>query len=643
MSSTQFVAAQNQYHIDSLEKQLRIFEEGKTKSGHVGLSLFDTTKANLLNKLAAEYYWYDQLKVKTLADPALSISKSINYRMGIAVACENIGVYYIMTGNYDSALNNLKKALNITSGLNDKKGIAGIYNNIGNVYCAQGDYPEALKNYLYALKLKEDLGDKPGIALLSGNVGNIYGNMENYSNAFEMQQKVLKISRELNDTSQLAWGYSNLAILYRRIGNDSAVLKNFTTALELNERIGSKGDIANICAHLGDFYKDRASFTKALDYYSRAMAIYKKVNDKRGLASVNISIGATYESLNELPLALKYDTLGINYTKDIGMTDRLPFAYHVLSVIYQKMGKYKEAYNYSVLYKNTFDSLYSQENARTTTKLQMQYEFDKKEAAAKAANEKKELQLKRQKDRLIFSTVGLGIILILGGTIFYVNRKRKETLYRQNVAESEMKALRAQMNPHFMFNSLNAIQNMVLNHDMDNAFAYLNTYSKLTRSILENSEKKWIPLYDEIKFLELYLKIESLRFQSAFSYEIKTGENISVHGDEIPAMIIQPLVENAIKHGLLNKEGEKKLLITFNKPNDNGHLEVIVEDNGIGRKMADQSKKESDHKSMSLSITENRLRLLDLRGGSKIVVEDLEDGDKKNCGTRVKVTIAQPD
>ena len=123
-----------------------------------------------------------------------------------------------------------------------------------------------------------------------------------------------------------------------------------------------------------------------------------------------------------------------------------------------------------------------------------------------------------------------------------------------------MKALRAQMNPHFMFNSLNAIQQMVLNNENENAFRYLDTYSKLTRKILENSEQKWISLQDEIKFLNLYLEIESLRFQHAFSYEIKTDENISVHEDKVPAMIIQPIVENAIRHGLSAQRRQQKFI-----------------------------------------------------------------------------------
>jgi LytS/YehU family sensor histidine kinase len=252
--------------------------------------------------------------------------------------------------------------------------------------------------------------------------------------------------------------------------------------------------------------------------------------------------------------------------------------------------------------------------------------------------------LKAEKNRLIISSTAFTVILIMGGVLFNVNRKRKAYLYKQNLAESEMKALRAQMNPHFMFNSLNSIQQMVLNNENENAFKYLDTYSKLTRRILENSEKKWITVQEEIKFLELYLQIESLRFQNAFEFEIKYDENVVPSMDKIPAMIIQPIVENAIKHGLMRKDGDKKLLISFNRKDDDAPLEVIVEDNGVGRELTMSMEKKTDHQSMSLSITENRLRLLDENGNSKIIIEDLKDAmNGKPLGTRVKVIITQND
>jgi LytS/YehU family sensor histidine kinase len=184
---------------------------------------------------------------------------------------------------------------------------------------------------------------------------------------------------------------------------------------------------------------------------------------------------------------------------------------------------------------------------------------------------------------------------------------------------------------------------MVMNNENESAFKYIDTYSKLTRQILENSEKKWITVKAEISFLEMYLQIESLRFDHAFSYSITLENNVLPNSDKIPAMILQPVIENAIKHGLLSKDGEKKLSVSFNRKQEDAPLEVTIEDNGIGRSASANNTSNNEHQSMSLAITEHRLQLLDEKGGSKMIVTDLYDENGLAAGTRVTILIIQPD
>jgi LytS/YehU family sensor histidine kinase len=270
---------------------------------------------------------------------------------------------------------------------------------------------------------------------------------------------------------------------------------------------------------------------------------------------------------------------------------------------------------------------------------QFEYDAEKKDIIAKSEQEKRDIEIRAQKNKRLLTTAVFSLILIMGGSLVIINRKRKESSFRKNLAESEMKALRAQMNPHFMFNSLNAIQQMVLNNDNDNAFHYLDTYSKLTRKILENSEKKYISVQDEIKFLELYLSIESLRFEHSFTYKIEVSTDVYINSDKVPAMIIQPFVENAVKHGLLPKQGDKMLLIRFNKKEDD--LLVTVEDNGIGRRRNQEIKTEHTHQSMGMNITGNRLQLLQGKRDSSIIIEDLADEKGEPAGTRILILIGQ--
>jgi sensor histidine kinase YesM len=207
----------------------------------------------------------------------------------------------------------------------------------------------------------------------------------------------------------------------------------------------------------------------------------------------------------------------------------------------------------------------------------------------------------------------------------------------QQFLELRMQALRSQMNPHFLFNSLNAIQECIITNQTDAAVSYLAKFSKLMRVILTNSEKKEIPLSSELETLRLYLDIEGLRFSQSFHYEINLKTNIIPDLINIPPMLIQPYVENAIWHGLLNKQGEGILKIDLS--NDDDYLQIIVEDNGLGR--SEESKKSLNsnpkHESKGTKLTQERL---ELAGAAQTEIIDLVDENGKAIGTKVVLKIA---
>ncbi len=206
-----------------------------------------------------------------------------------------------------------------------------------------------------------------------------------------------------------------------------------------------------------------------------------------------------------------------------------------------------------------------------------------------------------------------------------------------------IKALRAQMNPHFIFNSLSSIQHLVLKSDTHAALKYLSKFSQLMRSTLENSIEKNVTLIEEIKLLETYLDLESLRFDDSFSYEIIIEKHLNTHLLEVPLLIIQPFVENAILHGLLyKKESEKKLTISFSE--NASHIIATIEDNGIGREASRALQKKSSKPgkiSRGMELTQKRIELLETQPDKtgSYVIEDLTDDSGKPSGTRVIVKI----
>jgi len=241
-------------------------------------------------------------------------------------------------------------------------------------------------------------------------------------------------------------------------------------------------------------------------------------------------------------------------------------------------------------------------------------------------------------------------VIILFSIIYFIYRSRlnlikkeeeRKTEMNKRISEIRLVALRSQMNPHFIFNSLNSIQQFIHSNASDQAIKYLSKFSKLIRQILENSNESTILLIDEIKMMELYLELESMRFENKFYFSITVDEEIDEENTEIPSMLIQPFIENAIIHGLMSKKGKGHIWITL-KQGENCLL-CSIEDNGIGRAKAMQikQKKISQHKSMGLSVTTDRLTILNQYKDREVVVdiEDLMDSNDQPSGTRVELII----
>ena len=210
--------------------------------------------------------------------------------------------------------------------------------------------------------------------------------------------------------------------------------------------------------------------------------------------------------------------------------------------------------------------------------------------------------------------------------------------YEREIAETQMTALRAQMNPHFLFNALNSIKLYVVSNDSKTAARYLTKFSKLIRSILSNSKSKMVPVAAEVEALELYIQMEQFRFNFKFDYTIEIDDDVDKDFTEIPPMLMQPYVENAIWHGLMYKTDDKGMLRVCIR-HRSGRLEFIIEDNGIGRTKSVElkSKITSGHKSVGMQITADRLamnnRLYGIEGKLEIIDKKYPDGSA--AGTKI--------
>jgi hypothetical protein len=234
------------------------------------------------------------------------------------------------------------------------------------------------------------------------------------------------------------------------------------------------------------------------------------------------------------------------------------------------------------------------------------------------------------------------LVIALSVLIFWVLKRFKINVeWKANLIRVEQDALLAQMNPHFIFNSLNSIQKYILANDKETAHTYLQKFAGMMRKVLENSSRPVITLSEEIATLKLYLELESLRFDNGFEFEIAV-EDDEIGQLEIPTMLLQTFVENAVWHGFMNKESRGKIDLRFSRI-DKSNILCEIEDNGVGRKKAAEykSKDQIRHKSKGTEIVKQRIGLLNLKARQKITCEtiDLEEKNPDQTGTLVRLTI----
>jgi LytS/YehU family sensor histidine kinase len=272
----------------------------------------------------------------------------------------------------------------------------------------------------------------------------------------------------------------------------------------------------------------------------------------------------------------------------------------------------------------------------------IQYEFDRKADSLRFQNQLSEAKLQQnmKQERLY----GIGVFLLLCGTtgfILYRNKIKQATLnveLERKMSDAILSSLLAQMNPHFIFNCLGSIKQMILENEQENANNYLNKFAKMIRLSLEYSRRPYVTVREKLEYLDNYLQMELLRFDHSFSYRIEVDENICTDEVGVPPMMIQPLVENAIWHGLMNRSGDRQLFIRY-KLHD-GRLICEIEDNGIGVIQSNLRPKHG-HQSFGIENIRHRLTLLNEKYHLDccLQIKDKSEFDRSESGTLAILTL----
>lgn len=585
----------------------------------------------------------------------LSIRNALGDQKGIGSVMHNMGTSYFNLSDYPNAMDYQTRALQIFKKLQSKTGLAVTYNSIGVLYLYLSDYPKALHNYLEALALYEKSDDEFNKAGCYINIGLVYDHLANYKESLNYQFKALQIAQKFDDLTNQQNALGNIGNTYDHMGNQVLALQYFKQAISINEKLKNNRGIASNLANMGIMYGRTGNYDSSMYCLNKAYSIYQVLRDKYGMSNTLSYLASGYVNAPATVLKIYNIRPEQRFSKAIALqSEGLQMAHEIrnlsteadgwqnLSDIYEKQKNFTKAFESYKNYISIRDSITGQEKKNQITRLTMQFEFDKKEAGTKAENEKKQAlasaQIKKQK--LVKNTIATAAALLLLSAflvfIFYKRKRdaedlRKEAELKAEMAETEMKALRSQMNPHFIFNSLNSISDFILHNDVKKANYYLGKFAKMMRMILENSEHSQVTLADDLKALELYMQLEAVRLNDKFSFEIKVDEAIDQENTLVPPLILQPFVENSIWHGIAQKEGKGKILIEIKKEND--LINCMVEDNGVGLPASNPVIKSK--RSLGMKITRSRIEMMNKIKKSQGSVELFH----LPIGTRVEVKL----
>jgi len=657
------------YYIEESDKITNVidFEKGKARS------LYIRGVAELMQSN------YDK-SIKHFKN-AIQIYNHIDYKKDIAVCYIGIGIVHYYQGHNEEALLHYKKAQQNDEALGIKKSIISNTYNIGVVYVAMGKYREGLANYNKTLKLYRKKGNKKSEGNVLNSMANVYRDLGDYSTSLEYYNKSLSVCEEINDSIGIARAFTGLGNIYKDQSRYDEALEYHEKSLIIQENKKNKKNIATVKSSIGRIYRDKKDHAKAIKFFEEALGISKEIKAENNIAAHLNSLGSTYLQLKNYNIANKYyeEAIKINikinsqtglFNSYIGLSkvdlqqnkynEALTYAlksneiannseliiqqrtvYKLLAEIYENTGDYKKAYKNHQQFKILNDSLFNKENIEKIT--QLEYEYKYKQALDSASMRELKLtetvtttneNLEKTKRNYLWVVIGFLLVSILLGSIIFHQKLRNENSKTQN-AVIEQKLLRSQMTPHFIFNSLSVLQGMILNKEEKKSVSYLSKFSKLLRIILENSRDKTVLLSQELSAIQNYLALQNLE-NDVYEYTILVEDTIDVPLFEIPPMLIQPFVENAIEHAFTDKKDDKKIDIRL-KYADN-KLICIIADNGSG--YSPQKKTNNEHKkSLSTTITSERLKILskDFKMKGYVTIKDRQIDNEK--GTIVTLVI----
>ncbi|PWW19710.1 histidine kinase [Chryseobacterium sp. AG844] len=532
---------------------------------------------------------------------------------------------------------------------------ADSYYNIGETFFNSGNFPKSEEYYTKAKKLYEKLNDKPNIEKATRRLAQsqekqnkITPAISNYSMAAQVSysekskavnsndaarlssptpelkaeaiQNNINLTKKENDQGDLAESYSQLADVNLKQKDVSSAEENLNTAYKISKKEAPQQALA-INQKLADLYVENKNFEKAIEAKKKVLKedfvkenSQEKVNQIQELADIYIKKNDPEEAVDLLKNAY-----GIALDK--GHTLEAQKSVKKLDSLYAISGNIDASVQLYRDFLGKLPNLVSKDRSLVDNKI-----LEDTEQRISQLEKEKELKDELIRKKNVFNYSLIGALIVLTGLIIFIFRMLKKVQTKNK--KIALQSLRREMNPHFIFNSLNSVNHFIATNNELEANQYLTKFSKLMRGVMENSTEDFIPFQQELDLLQNYLALEKTRFADKFDYEIEVDENLNMQNLQVPGMLIQPFLENAVWHGLRYRTEKGFLTLSFEK--SESHLKILIEDNGIG--IEESKKQKTEHQKTregrGMKNTLERIQLLNdlYKKDIQCSVKDKENG-----------------
>lgn len=597
------------------------------------ITSIDSLKVDNLYKKAKDSIYENTTKSFSIANQILELSNKEKYDRGVVKANLIFGLGNYVIADYQQSVFFYQKAINLARNKNYIEDLSSSLNSISSVYVVLTDYEKALTACYEALNIRLKNKDTTGSIKCYQQLADCFFRKKDFKKASIYINKVItpqvrrNLPRNYSDALRLK------AIILIEQKKYELALQNLHKAKIILDSIGDNRGALIVNSDIASTFFQMKDFDHAEKSYKELLYMDEFGDDVITHLVVLHNLGALYLEKNNLILSEKYLNESLLIAQQVNSYDYLQLVYNSLSDLYFAKGNYKKAYTYKETFLAYSDSVMNNEKMKTIEELTVKFE------TKQVAEQNKFLQIASKLDKAEVKQKNL-ILLVLalfvassGLFIFFFIKRSKENARNKN-NELRQKLLLSQMNPHFIFNSVDNIQSLIYNNQNKEAISYLTKFSKLTRQILENSNENNISLLEELSMTENYLTIQQLLYNNNFIFEITVDEKIDTESILIPPMLTQPFIENAVKHGLRNTTEGGFITIKFYMAENKLFFEV--EDNGSGLATAE---KNSIHKSLATQIVTERLQN---NASKKTIIINTKNIIENNIVKGVRTTFEIP-